>query len=528
MSFSDLPLEVLDSIVQTLAADGKLAQYASISSPFQGVVEQRLFSSLDLSSLDLEDFSATIERHPHRKAALRNITFAVVLPTYTDKECSWFETDSDKTANNEAFTAAVSHLFRILSSCDDADRSRPISLFLGRVYSPMDMSQRKPEKLAADKLAHVTSQRHDLFQHRYEHSYIQLLHPESVPAVLRVKTINICTETSRCLAPATAANISSKLTGVETIEWNLFDAERKYRDLRISLRQEFTQALKSLRCEHAKSLKLNLAHGPPSNQGYTSFDIRLEDSKPVDGFSAQLGEFLRMSNLVKINLGGPICIGPEIFRVVKQEGLSWACLQEFFVTISPVRPDGGWYFDRGATDPGGDDEEEDNDDDEAEYVRMAAWHGRDVDADTESSSSGYDSDESFFEDTDRPPDRYNESRERYRQGMSPVRSFRTIPSPSLEELLQAAAEATPHMPALRTFSVGAGVEPSARTKFDPQMFEFVFAAAGYDNWMDQEVDDQNHRRLTWVTPREWKPSQRLAETWQKVLGDDGLVRYQQW
>lgn len=96
MSLSALPPEIVDSIVHYLALESALAPYASISALFQGAVEKRLLSSLHIHSPDLEVFARIIESNAHRKTAIRTITLTVVLPTYTDKACSWFEKDHEK------------------------------------------------------------------------------------------------------------------------------------------------------------------------------------------------------------------------------------------------------------------------------------------------------------------------------------------------------------------------------------------------------------------------------------------------
>lgn len=83
MAFQNLPAELVANIGAFLGEDARVGPYAVLSRRWQNAVEDITFASLKLYSTDLDDFTSAVARsHPHRKAAIRKINFAVVLPAY--------------------------------------------------------------------------------------------------------------------------------------------------------------------------------------------------------------------------------------------------------------------------------------------------------------------------------------------------------------------------------------------------------------------------------------------------------------
>lgn len=138
------------------------------------------------------------------------------------------------------------------------------------------------------------------------------------------------------------------------------------------------------------------------------------------------------------------------------------------------------------------------------------------------SGSEYDSEDSFFEQNDGepPPDEYDEERERRLTGMSPTRCFRWVPNAHLERLLEASARAAACMPKLQTMAAGADIQPSERTDYNLQNFEFEFLASGLANPKDQEIEDAERPRLYWTVPKGWRMSEQLEELWMAVIGGE--------
>lgn len=95
--------------------------------------------------------------HRNRRAALVDLSYDVILPAYTDRQCAKFETNRDKQQNDQVQTDAVHTLYALLHSWDNEPAAlsddRILSLSrqaaVGRIswtqdaYSPTDAHHRK-------------------------------------------------------------------------------------------------------------------------------------------------------------------------------------------------------------------------------------------------------------------------------------------------------------------------------------------------------------------------------------------------
>jgi hypothetical protein len=95
-----------------------MRHYATILRSFQFVIERYTFSFIALESSGLALFSislslfSTIYSLPHCRAVLDNISYDVILPSYSLNCITKFENASEKEVNNAAY--AVQGLFEIL------------------------------------------------------------------------------------------------------------------------------------------------------------------------------------------------------------------------------------------------------------------------------------------------------------------------------------------------------------------------------------------------------------------------------
>jgi hypothetical protein len=191
---------------------------------FQFAIERYTFRSIRLKSSDLALFS-TIYSPPHRRAALDNISYDVILPSYSLNRITKFENASEKEANNAALARAVQELFEILHSWGK-QQGRNISLKL-RAYSPTDPAYRRDLKLSSHQ------QFNDLKEHRYERSILQPTF-SSIPSVSRIFSF-ISTDgitCSRPISPATIVSITAALPALKAVNWKFSDDEKKYPELR--------------------------------------------------------------------------------------------------------------------------------------------------------------------------------------------------------------------------------------------------------------------------------------------------------
>ncbi|KAF2716468.1 hypothetical protein K431DRAFT_325294 [Polychaeton citri CBS 116435] len=352
MSLLDSPLELVDNTISFITlADTKLAP-------------------LKITSNDLDNFKAFVTHsHPYHRAALRTLDFTIVLPTYDNKACSRFEREEDRLANNEAFSKAVTRLFDALESCEHVDKPWPIALCFGCIYSPMDRKQRYPEEYRADYTACELSQRHDLWENRYEHSNLQLLQPVKLPSLSRVVCFSIFAHVGRYVEPATVASIIASLPNLESTTWHLTDGERKFANLRTQLRQELGQSLPPLCCADLKTLNLECQHEPPWKESFKE----CRSSALACESSCRIDRILRK----------PLWMDLFTLDVNSSSLADWLKLGELSLLFSQVRLDGGWYFERDPSVPRPNDSDE-SDSDMEDFPS------------NEESSSDYDDNESFF------------------------------------------------------------------------------------------------------------------------------------
>lgn len=215
--------------------------------------------------------------------------------------------------NNDAFGGAVARLFRALHACENVDRPTPISLtFRDNIYLPMDSNHRGLEKHTADRRAWELGQRNDLWEHRYEHSYLRLPHSETLPVLTRITSLSALSSMSRYIESTTAAAaIYAKLPKLEITTWSLCDSEKGFKSLRSLLRQDFGQSLQNLQCASLRTLKLKYWYESPCNEGFLNADIRGVKSMAGDSLSAALRQFIKTHALIEVTLDGPICLDPE-------------------------------------------------------------------------------------------------------------------------------------------------------------------------------------------------------------------------
>jgi hypothetical protein len=94
-----------------LSETSEMRHYATILHSFQFAIERYTFSFIALKSCGLALFS-TIYSLPHRRAALDNISYDVIIPSYSLNCITKFENASEKEVNNAPY--AVQGLFEIL------------------------------------------------------------------------------------------------------------------------------------------------------------------------------------------------------------------------------------------------------------------------------------------------------------------------------------------------------------------------------------------------------------------------------
>lgn len=536
-----LPSELLFKIVSLVVTNQKrLTRYATISRAWQRAIEERTFSHLSFLNDELDKVKSVVleSTYTHRRTAIRRVDFSIKLTDYDDNACGRFEREQDRHINNVTFSKAMAELFAALATIDAGDGSRPIDLHLLRFYASMDINRRDKEKLRADEVARSIGKRYDLFELRYRDSYLQLLDPESLPMLHNVTSLNIHGDTARKLAPAITTGIISRLPNLDTTNCSFWDSERRRPDKRRQLRSEFAKQLSQLATPKIlKKFNLNLINREPANGNFVGGDVRGGFYPPdVDDLSTSLRLFTQSAPcLTNLKLSGPISVSSDVFwpsAETKQDvEQQWRELKVFTVELSAVRPDGGWYTELDPdrdTESSDEEEEEEEEDDEDMNGPSDIVHNV---SSSEVSSSGYGSSNSFFATDQLPPDSYScedEKRDARLNGQEPSTSnFRTKPAPELEVFFLAAARAATNMPALRVMSVSHKIRPSGRTGRRFQQLGFRYMAAG-TKYPGDGAETREVRRLYWNAHRGWRMSRELDSQWRLLLGDDGIVKYNEW
>lgn len=207
----------------------QLPPYACISRQWQYAIERRTFQSLRVKSTELTYFTKIVVGH--RRRFLTSLKYDVVLPSYTDSACARFERESEQAANSEAFTATIHALFKSLKSWEGNDSGRTQdtgSVALGiTAYSPTDGHHRGEEKYKEDQKQCDLGQRSDLWDERYEHSYLQLLHMQDLPTLSSISALNAHANSPRSVEPGSIATLAVKLPNLRSIDWDLKDNEKK-------------------------------------------------------------------------------------------------------------------------------------------------------------------------------------------------------------------------------------------------------------------------------------------------------------
>jgi hypothetical protein len=166
----------LNNIILSYVPSKDLFRYVTVSRQWQYTIELETFQSVKFKSTEL-DYFARLYTLKRRRAVLRFIEYEIRLPEYPLWKCTKFEKQSDRDANNEAFTKAIVDLFKLLNSWETADGARtriatPIKLIMSVTCGSDDPQGRQVDG--------------DLRENRWLDSVLKLLRPDDVKPVKRV------------------------------------------------------------------------------------------------------------------------------------------------------------------------------------------------------------------------------------------------------------------------------------------------------------------------------------------------------
>lgn len=474
-----------------------LPPYATISKSWRHAIERTVFREITLKSTEIKTLDAIFRGD--RRNSLTKLTLDVVLPTYDEKACGRFERAADKKANDEAFTQAIEKLIAVLKSWEDASVGGRICLVLGKIFSPSDASQRDFETLQQQRYEAEVGKHHDLFEHRYKHSPINLLRPDSLPSLLRISKASLGNSNGeRSLSMRAVVDMTAKLPNLESFGWELYDNEKRYPNLRLTNRDSFASTLSTYTFPSVKTAEITFYHEAPLNQ-------RMKPTNLLGGHTydplstALLRTFSQSQNLTSLTLTG--VFDSSLFWLSNQSPStpvpSWPALKSLTVTFDLTTPSGHWYF----TDPSGSDPED---------VPT-------LPAEADDSEDSPVSDEDSFDEFDFEEDARV-------SGVTPANAFRTVPNPShVNPLVLAYAKGLRHMPSLLTSALTTG---PVEGPDGPFQFEICYYAPDQMAYYgDEGIDDQKFRRL-YFEVRSWVPDEEVLGELREVgrsRWGDGLV-----
>jgi hypothetical protein len=522
MSLNDLPPELTARVIFYLALLEKpdlrsppnskphLSRYACTSVNLQFAIERRLFSHLAIKSHGLPTFEQLVAYSTRRRALLRRLSFTPVLPAYDIHACAQFEKPHDQQANNQAFTTAIKALYTCLHACDVVEGEKPLRLLLRTPFAPSDESHQDWDEAYAISRGWDSDNRREVWNNRYEHSYLQLDEQTELATSKKVTNFMVDADGPRYVAPATALNLLKSHSNVQVLSLDLQDNERKSPDLRIQLRTDFACRLRDIRCTTLTHLNLSYRYEEPSDQRFVNADVRgIDKASTHDALSTSLHNLLvACSKLKVIDLYGPICIDESFFwpQNPGADEPRWPDLQKVWVRLSPVRPDGGWWLDNHPGMP-------------VEEPTIAD------DRHPDSSDDG-DSDNQSDPGDSPSPDKYDAYAEGLQTGDAYHCSFRSQPTESLERLLVAAARAATKMPNLRAMSVAMRVAGCPRSEDTQIAFSMLYEAKG--TLFGRKDEPLLCSRVGWCVPSDWSMNEKLEKLWRTVIGSEGEFTYCRW
>lgn len=352
-----LPQDIIDHIISYLTPRKKKPQRTpdkdeealpplaplagAISSPVQYAVERQTFKNIKITSEELLEFERFLT--PRRRCLLNGLAFTVILPTYDGEAAQRPESPEERAANDECYTEAISPLFRILKSWEVEDPDSVtyrLALTITHPHSPSDGS--KPQTLGPGGAVPHPMKR-SIRHGRYLHSYINLNHPESLPALQRVKRLNMPRpeEKAACrnVYPKVPMLLASRLPNLEKIDVTVDDDQKRFPELRRQNRYEMAEAIREVSLPSLKRARILFAQERYRDE----FVVPpvLHDAAIPDPLSSALHGL--SLNLMTLEISG--VFDPSLLRPLQGlSGTPWPNLKTLDISLLPTTPSGDWYF----------------------------------------------------------------------------------------------------------------------------------------------------------------------------------------
>ncbi|KAL1628204.1 hypothetical protein SLS54_001774 [Diplodia seriata] len=577
-----LPPELIALIISFLNEDDdndknntttNLAAYAPISRQYQVAVEHLTFRRLRVQS-GAEQLALFAERllPRHRRAALAEIAFEVLLPAYSADRAAKFERRREREANNAAFTAAVAALFRVLRGWEEEEgddggkarsgRGRGIALHLG-AYAVADVE--RPRAL---------DEWRDLGAHRYGKSVLRLLDGDGDGETMQIPEVRRIVEfrtpgRSRCTRQLRAASVAriaaAGMPNLGRVEWELDDCAFAEDEVRHRYRKDFADALSAVANGRLTDFCLRLRLDDPQNDAF-SVPSGTDPAAGVDALSVALHDWLSAApKLVSFSLDmslSPSIFGPDAALSPSPSSPSspsssssqppptkYPHLRTARIATGRTTAAGTWLYSADA----------DADAQAAQAADGAEWEWRDPYDQSGYSSSAcmtsWSSEELVDPDDSDWAETWHDWHDGLATGRRPRRHFRSrVDRGLLEGFLERASRAVmvmgkkgkrDMMPRLERMVVQVGEEVGGDWQFGQGEAQErqIYWECGVDDQlgtgdgdggsggMEKEKERKRKGKVvrvvtlpgTWNEDPRWKPSKELREMWERWVGEEGRV-----
>ena len=350
-----LPLEVIVNIASYLPKhldDGKIPLplvasnalvrpgIASLSRRWQFAVESTVFRDIELKSTEMDEFSGIFSAaQSHRRRFLKDLSYNIILPTYSEADFPTYESDQDRLANDTAASAAVLRLFSVLATWG-SDPGLSIRLSIS-VHSPTDLRRYNINRQEYD-FERLMERISDLIEKRYEYSYT------SLPSLGRLPLVPCITSMDpyggeRNFHPTALVKLTAHTPSVERLDWR-YNEPYVYFPLRRQIRGELTESLSTLTLPPSTQI-FNLDLGWPCYQHHHRLPNFIHPHKQ-DPYCTALHRLLRPSKITRIFYRGPL--SPSFFWPYSDaDSLPtpfFPSLKDLHIEFPMDSPSGHWYF----------------------------------------------------------------------------------------------------------------------------------------------------------------------------------------
>lgn len=358
IAMDTLPQDLVDEIISYLLPSGyannrksyaalkkpplPLAPLATVSRQLQAAVERLTFRQIKITSDDFEQFEAFLT--PPRRYFLTNLTVTFILPTYDDAATLRVESPSERRANDECYTQALGTLFQMVKSWEVEDPKTAhcrLELAINHPESPSD------RPWDADTIPWTNEfyprEMQCIHDGRYLHSYIDLLHHDTLPQLHRVKRLVMLKPKNRYghrnVFPKVPMILASKMPNLKTLLLSLDDDEKRFPELRRKNREEAADVIRRLSLPALADVEFDFFLRRYRDE--RSCPPTLHSPGTPDPLSSAIYELSH--GLVNLEITGAFDI--SVLRSLQDiRETPWPKLRNLDINLHSTTPSGDWYF----------------------------------------------------------------------------------------------------------------------------------------------------------------------------------------